>query len=80
MTRPSDAPPISDGRPALEPRGGAGRRREIDTAAEKFFTNWDSDNQTFTLQVPGSASPPARPLSTPPPPIDASLFHRLIPF
>eukprot|EP00286_Rhodomonas_abbreviata_P024544 CAMPEP_0181295628 /NCGR_PEP_ID=MMETSP1101-20121128/4252_1 /TAXON_ID=46948 /ORGANISM="Rhodomonas abbreviata, Strain Caron Lab Isolate" /LENGTH=233 /DNA_ID=CAMNT_0023400399 /DNA_START=202 /DNA_END=900 /DNA_ORIENTATION=+ len=25
--------------------------REIDTRADKFFTNWDHDNLTFTLQI-----------------------------
>lgn len=45
-------------------------RREIDTAANKFFTNWDRDNLTFTLQIHfrdkkiGDMPPP------PPPPLN----------
>jgi splicing factor 3A subunit 2 len=56
--------------------------QEIDTNASKFFTNWDFENKTFTLQIhfkekkregappppPPGAPPPAPPAGMPPPP------------
>jgi splicing factor 3A subunit 2 len=34
--------------------------REIDTAAAKFFTNWDREHLTFTLQARPPQPPPPR--------------------
>jgi len=47
--------------------------REIDTTAAKFFTNWDSEQLTFTLQIhfknqAQPPPPPGMPPKSPPPP------------
>eukprot|EP00802_Teleaulax_amphioxeia_P022524 Tamp_22982.p1 GENE.Tamp_22982~~Tamp_22982.p1 ORF type:complete len:254 (+),score=73.83 Tamp_22982:83-844(+) len=55
--------------------------QEIDTTASKFFTNWDFENKTFTLQIHfkekkkegGAAAPPPPPPPGAPPPPPASI-------
>eukprot|EP00288_Rhodomonas_lens_P002092 CAMPEP_0177727546 /NCGR_PEP_ID=MMETSP0484_2-20121128/20383_1 /TAXON_ID=354590 /ORGANISM="Rhodomonas lens, Strain RHODO" /LENGTH=241 /DNA_ID=CAMNT_0019240215 /DNA_START=188 /DNA_END=910 /DNA_ORIENTATION=+ len=42
--------------------------REIDTNASKFFTNWDRDNLTFTLQIHFKNKPEGQGMRPPPPP------------
>ena len=42
--------------------------REIDTAANKFFTNWDRETLTFTLQIHFKDKKTAEMPPPPPPP------------